>query len=70
MEGELFGIRAFLIDAPEFGTLRGRPGGALIIENGHIAEVGDFDDLRRTQRAQSVRWIDYRAAAIFPGLID
>src|SRR5436853_5951472 len=68
--GELLGIRGFLIDAPEFGTLRGRPGGALIIENGHIAEVGDFDDLRRTQRAQSVRWIDYRAAAIFPGLID
>ena len=53
--GELLGIRGFLIDAPEFGTLRGRPGGALIIENGHIAEVGDFDDLRRTQRPQSVR---------------
>ena len=70
MEGELLGIRGFLIDAPEFGTLRGRPGGALIIENGRISEVGDYDDLRRTQRPQPVRWIDHTAAAIFPGLID
>ena len=70
MEGKLFGIRGFLIDAPEFGTLRGRPGGALIIENGRISEVGDYDDLRRTQRPQPVRWIDHTAAAIFPGLID
>ncbi|HEY6206723.1 MAG TPA: guanine deaminase [Chthoniobacterales bacterium] len=70
MEGELLGIRGFLIDAPEFGTLRGRPGGALIIENGRISEVGDYDDLRRTQRRQPVRWIDHTAAAIFPGLID
>lgn len=70
MEGELFGIRGFLIDAPEFGTLRGRPGGALIIDDGRIAEVGDYDDLRRMQRTQPVRWIDHTAAAIFPGLID
>jgi guanine deaminase len=70
MEGELFGIRGFLIDAPEFGTLRGRPGGALIIHDGRIAEVGDYDDLRRMQRRQPVRWIDHTAAAIFPGLID
>jgi guanine deaminase len=70
MEGELFGIRGFLIDAPEFGTLRGRPAGALIIENGRISEVGDYDDVRRSQRPQPVRWIDHTAAAIFPGLID
>jgi guanine deaminase len=70
MEGELFGIRGFLIDAPEFGTLRGRPAGALIVENGRIAEVGEYDDVRRSQRPQPVRWIDHAAAAIFPGLID
>src|ERR1043166_2280607 len=70
MEGKLFGIRGFLIDAPEFGTLRGRPGGALIIENARISEVGDYDDLRRTQQPQPVRWIDHTVAAIFPGLID
>ena len=42
----VFGIRGFLIDAPEFGTLRGRKNGALIVENDRIAEVGDYDDLR------------------------
>jgi len=34
----LFGIRGFLIDAPEFGTLHGQRGGALVIENGRISE--------------------------------
>jgi guanine deaminase len=70
MEEELFGIRGFLIDAPEFGALRGRPRGAIIVANGRIAEVGDYDDLRRLQRAKPVRWIDRSNAAIFPGLID
>ena len=64
-----FGLRGFLIDAPEFGTLRGRPNGALLIENGKISEVGDYDDLRRL-RPNPIRWIDHRGSAIFPGLID
>jgi guanine deaminase len=65
-----FGIRGFLIDAPEFGTLRGCKKGGIIIENGKIAEVGEFDDIRRAPRAKSIRWIDRGAVAIFPGLID
>jgi guanine deaminase len=69
-DGELFGIRGFLIDAPEFGTLRGRPGGAIIVEGGRIAEAGDYDDLRRMQRPKGVRWIDHGTVAVFPGLID
>src|SRR6267378_123517 len=64
-----FGLRGFLIDAPEFGTLRGRPNGAMIIDNGKISEIGDYDDLRRL-RPNSIRWIDRRGTAIFPGLID
>ncbi len=36
-EGELLGLRGFLIDAPEFGDLRGRRDGAIIIENGRIS---------------------------------
>jgi guanine deaminase len=64
-----FGLRGFLIDAPEFGTLRSRPNGAVIIDKGRILEVGDYDDLRRL-RPNSVRWIDRRGMAIFPGLID
>lgn len=64
-----FGLRGFLIDAPEFGALRSRPNGAVIIDKGRILEVGDYDDLRRLQ-PNSVRWIDRRGMAIFPGLID
>jgi guanine deaminase len=63
-----FGLRGFLIDAPEFGTLRGRPNGALLIDNGKISDVGDYDDLRRLR--PDIQWIDRRPAAIFPGLID
>lgn len=70
MQAQLFGLRGFLIDAPEFGALRGKPHGAIIVQNGRIAEVGDFDDVRRSERAQGLQWIDHGAVAIFPGLID
>ena len=40
-----FGLRGFLIDAPQFGTLRGRPNGAVLIDNGKISKIGDYDDL-------------------------
>jgi guanine deaminase len=70
MEHDLFGLRGFVIDAPEFGTLRGRQRGAVIVENGRIGAVGDYDDLRRVQRTTPVRWLDHGAVAIFPGLID
>ena len=50
-----FGIRGFLIDTPEFGALRGRPTGALIIDSGRITEHGDYDEpnlrLLRTSEA-------------------
>jgi guanine deaminase len=69
-DGDLFGIQGFLIDAPEFGALRGRRGGAIIIENGRILERGDYDELRRVQRSRPVRWIDRGPVAVFPGLID
>lgn len=72
MEGETnpLGLRGFLIDAPEFGTLRARPVGAIIIDKGRIADAGDYDDLRRKQRSTPVRWVDHGDVAIFPGLID
>src|SRR2546421_10019722 len=69
MQSDTFGLRGFLIDAPDFGALRGRPNGAVLIENGKIAAVGDYDDLRRL-RSNSITWIDRRGSAIFPGLID
>ena len=70
MENDLFGIRGFVIDAPEFGTLRGWQRGGVIVENGRIAAVGDYDDLRRIQKSTPVRWTDRGSVAIFPGLID
>jgi guanine deaminase len=66
----LFGIRGFLIDAPEFGTLRSRRNGALLVENGRILEAGDYDDLRRLPQARATNWIDRGPVVIFPGLID
>ena len=65
-----FGIRGVLIDAPEFGSLRSRRDGAIIIDQGRIAEIGDYDDLRRRQRATPVRWAAPGTVAILPGLID
>jgi guanine deaminase len=70
MEQDLFGIRGFVIDAPDFGTLRGWKHGAVIVENGRIAAVGDYDDLRRIHRPAPIRWVDRGTVAVFPGLID
>src|SRR5947208_3642401 len=66
----LFGIRGYVVDAPEFGVLRSRRDGAVIVENGRIAAVGDYDELRRAPRAAKLEWIDHGQVAIFPGLID
>jgi guanine deaminase len=69
-DSNLFGLRGFLIDAPDFGALRARPNGAVIINNGRISERGDYDDLRRLHPPNAVHWIDRGPVAIFPGLID
>ncbi|MEY2525259.1 MAG: guanine deaminase [Verrucomicrobiota bacterium] len=70
MNGNLFGLRGYLIDAPDFGTLRARRNGAIVIENGRILEAGDYDALRRMPHPQPVTWLERGAIAIFPGLID
>src|SRR5438128_11787451 len=64
-----FVLWGFLLAAHECGTVRRRPNGAVIIDNGHISESGDYDDLHR-RRPNSIRWLDRRGMAIFPGLID
>ena len=69
-DAPLLGIRGFLIDAPEFGRLRSWSDGALIIDGGLIAEVGDYASLSRKPREQPVRWRHTPRSAIFPGLID
>src|SRR3954463_10991884 len=70
MSANSFGIRGYLIDAPAYGSLRSHRDGALIVENGKIAEVGAYDDLQKRPRPEPVTWIDRSAAAIFPGLVD
>lgn len=69
-DSALLGIRGYLVDAPEFGKLRSWRDGALIIENGLIAEVGDYDMLRKKPRQEKVRWLHGGHVAVFPGLID
>lgn len=64
------GIRGYLVDAPAFGSLRSHPDGAVVIADGKIAEVGTYDDLRKRQRPEPIRWMDRSHAVIFPGLID
>lgn len=66
----LLGLRGFLLDTPEFGQLRSRSDGALIIEGGLIAEIGDYETLARKPRPQPVRWLHSGKVVIFPGLID
>ncbi|MEA3211676.1 MAG: guanine deaminase [Chthoniobacter sp.] len=66
----LIGIRGFLIDAPEYGKLRARPDGGLIIDGTQIAEIGDFSELSKRPRTQAVRWRHSDRVAVFPGLID
>ena len=70
LDAPLLGIRGFLVDAPEFGRLRSWSDGALIIDGGLIAEVGDYATLSRKPREQPVRWRHSPRSAIFPGLID
>jgi guanine deaminase len=70
MQDEAFGIRGFLIDTPEMGSVRARPRGAIVIEKGKITERGDYDDLRRVQRPKPIQWVERGPTAIFPGLID
>ncbi|EDY17482.1 amidohydrolase [Chthoniobacter flavus Ellin428] len=63
-------MRGFLIDAPEYGRLRSWSDGALIIDDGQIAEIGDYETLSRKPRTQPVRWLQSKRVAVFPGLID
>lgn len=69
-ESGLVGIRGFLIDAPEYGQLRTRPDGGLVIDGGLIAELGDYAELSKIPRSQPVRWLHTDRVAVFPGLID
>jgi guanine deaminase len=44
--------------------------GAVVVADGKIAEVGDFQHLGKKPREHPIRWLHSERAAIFPGLID
>ncbi|MGC1479313.1 MAG: guanine deaminase [Chthoniobacterales bacterium] len=64
------GLRGHLIDTPTRGTVRGVRDGAILIEDGRIAAVGPWDEVRRTPEAKGVLWLHSPEAVIIPGLID
>jgi guanine deaminase len=66
----LVGIRGWLIDTPNWGELRSWADGALILEGGLIAEIGDYLTLSKKPRSQPVRWLHSNRVVVFPGLID
>ena len=70
MNSDLIGIRGSLLDTPEYGKLRFWRDGALVLDHGLIAEVGEYDALRKKPRAEAVRWIHHANRVLFPGLID
>lgn len=69
-EIETLGIRGWLIDTPEYGTVRSRPDSALLVEDGVIQRIDDYGAIMRTPGAQRIRWIHSPGCAVFPGLID
>ena len=69
-DSSAFGIRGYLIDAPIFGKLRSWHDGAIVVKNGKIAELGDYDLIRKTTRPEKLRWLHGPHTLIVPGLID
>jgi len=69
-ESGLLGIRGYLFDTPTCGQFRARHNAAIILENGRIAEVGDYEIMRKKSREQKVRWLHSGRVVVFPGLID
>lgn len=61
-------LRAHLLDAPAFGTLRSIPDGALLLDGPRVAEAGRFEDLAPRHAGVEIR--DLRPCWILPGLMD
>lgn len=68
--GTVFGIRGCLIDTPRAGELRVVRDGGIVVEEGFIAEAGEFGALAARPRPLSLRWLHSGRAVVFPGLID
>jgi guanine deaminase len=66
----LLGLRGCVIDAPEYGKLRAWRDGAVVIGDGRIIEVGNYQFLGKKTRPRPIHWQQSDRAVIFPGLID
>jgi guanine deaminase len=64
------GIRGFLIDAPEYGTLRAIRDGALLIEEGCITAYDSFEAVQANHEGRDIRWRHSPEAVVIPGLVD
>ena len=58
----LLGLRGCLIDAPEYGKLRTWKDGAIVVANGRIVEVGNFQFLGKKPRPRPVKWLNGSSA--------
>ena len=69
-ETPLLGLRGCVIDAPEYGRLRAWRDGAVVIGDGRIVEMGNYQFLGKKTRPRKIHWQQSDRAIIFPGLID
>lgn len=67
---QCIGLRGYLLDAPVYGSCRGVKDGAILIQNGKITEIGDYESMHRRHRAEPVQWREGSNLLILPGLID
>lgn len=63
-------VRGFLIDAPSPGKLRSIRDGAILIEEGCITAVDDYETLKAALGSRAVRWTHSPETVIVPGLVD
>jgi len=69
-ETPLLGLRGCVIDAPKYGRLRAWRDGAVVIGDGRILEMGNYQFLGKKMRPRKIHWQQSDRAIIFPGLID
>ncbi|MFQ3577600.1 MAG: amidohydrolase family protein, partial [Verrucomicrobiia bacterium] len=70
MAAALQGIRATLLDAPQWGVLRAEMDGALVVDDGKILARGSFEQLSHTPAYREISWRSQPGLVVVPGLID
>ncbi len=70
MATAVHGIRATLLDAPEWGSLRAEQDGALVVEAGTIVARGSYEQLSKDPAFRNLSWRSQPGLVVVPGLID